>query len=581
MQGPYIPLREGSKAPAVSGWADPDYEGIEPSGRVGQRCDGIVVIDCDSEDAATAWAERGVADATRVHQTPRGYHFIYRWTPGSPEGPAVGVLDGIDVRAGRGSYIVVPPTEGYTIVGDWDPAPFDPAWLPTKVERKDKLTAEVVEHDGLVPEGARSDYLTSFAGRLREAGHTTEQIARLLARANETLFETPLDRQELVNLLGQVDRWHQGEKPLPEIRLSEDEDAASPERLLSAKSMEPPDPPVWWWEPYIPGDRLVMLDGAEGIGKGMMSAWLAAHVTAGVDPDGAGGDVRNVLWLSAEDDPRDDVLRRLLAQDWTHEHGDVLFWNLGRYWPRFPKDTAMLVETIRESNIGMVVLDPGRSFLGPPEEMDRRDFSFNDEASVRPGMEALGRVAKETACSVVFVHHHNKRSKRDASTRERMGGSIAFLQVVRHRVTLSEVKDGRKAFAVEKSNIAPSDHTVFEYGLVPAEVEHTVRFQLERHRPEFLTLGEWEQSEEEVPLDRSEAVIRAIEACDERTVLPGPRRLQEAAEALHGAPVSSREVKAVYDALVAHSVLSYKAGRGYVVGPDWSRRWDLDPKALQ
>src|SRR5258707_15235141 len=120
-----------AKAPSVPGWQSPDYEGVDRNygGWVGLRTDGLVVIDCDTEEAVKEW--RSIGAPTFEVKTPRGTHFYYKWSAGSPLGPAVDVLPGIDVRAGRGAQVVVPPTPGYDEIGG-EFAPFDPSWLPAK-----------------------------------------------------------------------------------------------------------------------------------------------------------------------------------------------------------------------------------------------------------------------------------------------------------------------------------------------------------------------------------------------------------------------------------------------------------------
>lgn len=124
----YIPLRtDGSKAPAVSGWQKPDYhctldEALAVSDWVGMRADGLVIMDLDTAEAIDFWEQHtGSLDGFQhAVRTPHGLHVYYQWAPGSPEGPMVNVFQGkpagIDIRAGAGSYVVAPPTPGYTDV---------------------------------------------------------------------------------------------------------------------------------------------------------------------------------------------------------------------------------------------------------------------------------------------------------------------------------------------------------------------------------------------------------------------------------------------------------------------------------
>src|SRR4051812_44422181 len=104
MTGPYVPLRPGSKVPTDKGWAAENYDPGEtdPLNR-GVRTDDIVVVDCDSREAAASWLahERSAATTLRV-RTPRGEHFYYLrpetvpdWLRSKPIAP------GIDIKTGR------------------------------------------------------------------------------------------------------------------------------------------------------------------------------------------------------------------------------------------------------------------------------------------------------------------------------------------------------------------------------------------------------------------------------------------------------------------------------------------------
>lgn len=114
----WIPLQgpagERPKAPKVAGWQSPSYQGVDPSlasvgDWLGLRCDDLVVVDCDSQDAAEFWEKhvgaKGMAGVW-CRKTPRGFHYIYEHTPGAPTGPSVAIFPGIDIRAGRTSQIV-------------------------------------------------------------------------------------------------------------------------------------------------------------------------------------------------------------------------------------------------------------------------------------------------------------------------------------------------------------------------------------------------------------------------------------------------------------------------------------------
>lgn len=512
----YIPLRSGSKVPATAGWNNPDYTGVEPKGRVALRCDDLVVVDCDSDDAAEAW--RKIGAPTREIRTPRGWHFYYRWTPGSPTGPAVGVLPGVDIRAGIGSYVVAPPTDGYTVVRDRKPAAFRPNWLPERVESTVTADAEAWER---IPEGRRNVTLTAFAGAFRRQGMSPKLILQVLRAFNEALVDQgtdPITDDELVTIVRSVSRY----EPQPDLDIEVEGTTPLSERELTdvlelMSEMRLPPPAEWYWRPYLPKGRLVLLDGSEGIGKGLLCVYIAARLTSSGVP---------VLWASTEDDPEEDIQRRLLAAGYERgQHAEIGFFTVD---PRFPADSDALEEIIRQFGAGLVILDPGRSFLAPPDDV--RSFSFNDEASVRPGLQALNRLAKRSNCTVVFVHHWNKNQQ--TSVQYRAGGSGAFAQVVRHRITAAwygPTEGGSGALEVSKSNIAARGH-VRAYSIEPDLQYDTARFLLGEPL-EYPDIGTWlkaqEQEASSLDIDMSDQITAHILALPPGEQVPAVAELQQ------------------------------------------------------
>lgn len=544
----YLPLQEGTKVPAVAGWADPDYPGVTPSpdGWFGLRCDGLVVMDFDTIEAARLWLEDH--PASRAVRTPRGIHIYYRWTPGSPDGPRVGVLPNTDVRAGRGSFVVVPPTPGYSQVDVpvEDFVDFDPSWLPNKVSTE-RLTGPGWTQ---VPQGQRNATLATVAGSLRKQGADRQVLRQVLHGMNRSFCEPPLDPDEVDQIASSVSRY----EPQPENSLTSIEVEQAVADVRWASKMKLPPPPEWWWKPYFPAGRLVFMDGREGIGKGMFATWLAALFAKGETPDGERIEPSNVLWLPTEDDPEDDILRRLYAAGVMGSEADVGFVDERL---KFPRDEAVLIELIRVNQAKLVILDPGRSYLGLEEGQQTREFSYNNEAHVRPGMESLIRVAKATGATVLFVHHWKKDQSGDVFYRQ--AGSGAFNQVVRHRVTVARVEkddgDIEGAFAVTKSNIASVGH-VHAFTLETVESLDTARFVKMHPMPEFSSLDEWEKEakkdREQVLFSRNEDLVYTLLAAIYRPgeTLPGRRQLAEQVD------MSERQLRDGMNALLDEGVIT-------------------------
>lgn len=117
-------------------WADADIAILTGA------LSGLVVVDCDNEDAQHAAFDAGMRSPIRV-KTRRGMH-LYFLHPrdGIRRGPRAGGnsrgedwprINGLDFR-GDGSYAVLPPSKGYTWdypAGlDWDDAPIWQDWKP-------------------------------------------------------------------------------------------------------------------------------------------------------------------------------------------------------------------------------------------------------------------------------------------------------------------------------------------------------------------------------------------------------------------------------------------------------------------
>jgi KaiC/GvpD/RAD55 family RecA-like ATPase len=307
-----------------------------------------------------------------------------------------------------------------------------------------------------------------------------------------------------------------------------------------------PPPPEWWWFPYVPKSRLVLLDGSEGIGKGLFCVWLAKQLTSGTFPDT--DDRGRVLWLSAEDDPEEDILRRLYAAGYDSKDAEGIGFITQML--KVPSDVAALEALIYEHKASVLIMDPGRSFLSPPE--GTKDFSFNNEAHVRPGMEELNRLAKRTSCTILFVHHWNKNTTADIQYRS--GGSGAFAQVVRHRVTLAwhgSTEEGEGAFEVQKSNIASRGH-VHGYRVDASPAWDTATFALAGDMPEFQSLGEWFKAcaTDQVSMDWSDNLATILE----NGVVRGARIPSEA-ELMNELGISRRELRAATVTLIDDGIL--------------------------
>lgn len=97
-----------------------------PTGHITQR----VVVDVDPRHAGDAWLAQNenALPPTRVHSTPSGgQHFVFRTPLTEIRNSASRIAPGVDVR-GEGGYAIVPPSPGYAVIDDAEPADM-PEWL--------------------------------------------------------------------------------------------------------------------------------------------------------------------------------------------------------------------------------------------------------------------------------------------------------------------------------------------------------------------------------------------------------------------------------------------------------------------
>jgi hypothetical protein len=124
----YIPLMPRTKRPikAATRWSDLSvdeavigrwWDAAPEDANTALRLDGLLVIDCDSEEAAWWWMSQPGWETDTIVATPHGLHFYYV-LPEGVEAPPAGAMKhpdgrprGVDVKTGAGHYVLVPPSK--------------------------------------------------------------------------------------------------------------------------------------------------------------------------------------------------------------------------------------------------------------------------------------------------------------------------------------------------------------------------------------------------------------------------------------------------------------------------------------
>jgi hypothetical protein len=351
-----------------------------------------------------------------------------------------------------------------------------------------------------LPNGNRNNTITSLAGWARNQGLNVRSVSTLVNGFNEAFFKEPLPSNELRSVLHQVGRWEVGEQTF-ELDL-DDEPAEGETRpaILKSSLMTMPPPMPWLWKPWLPEGRLVLLVGDEGIGKGMFSASCAVRAVSGDF-----GEQMGVMWFSMEDDPEEDIYKRLIAAAYKPDvHEDVHFFNpdlaVG-----FPANIPEVETYIVTNGIKLVIVDPGRSYLSGEEGIEK---SFNNDVFVGTALRAINRMAARTGSTILFIHHTNKNA--DASRRHRSSGSAAFSQAARHRIDVAKVGTdvwAEWAMAVTKTNYGVEGYLT-EYRLVASPEHDTAYFEMGEELKAYRNLDQWAKS-------RSVALDKPVEIVDD------------------------------------------------------------------
>lgn len=213
--------------------------------------------------------------------------------------------------------------------------------------------------------------------------------------------------------------------------------------------------------------KITVLDGDPGNGKStLLTDWIAKITTGRPLPDAPYGtepNERGVILISAEDDPSDTIVPRLLAAGGCPENvlllnqvpvrgegGEQVMDDDGNPkmdWFGLPDNIGLLEAAVRSMDASLVVIDPMMAFLS-------RDVKSNSDQDVRQALSPLAIMAQETGVSVVLVRHLNKSGGVNALYRG--GGSIGIIGLARIGLLLGRPKDqpDLRVLASVKNNIS-------------------------------------------------------------------------------------------------------------------------------
>ena len=207
----------------------------------------------------------------------------------------------------------------------------------------------------------------------------------------------------------------------------------------------------WLWYPYIPFGKVTIIQGDPGEGKTTFVLSVIAALTRGnpLPECGTGLPPMNVIYQTAEDGLADTIKPRLEAVGADCSRVQTIDDSKSM----LTLTDQRLEEAIRNTDAGLLVLDPLQAYLGSGVDMHRAN-------EIRPIMKKLSAVAERTGCAVVLIGHMNKASGMKSGYRGL--GSIDFTAAARSILVVGRIQDEPtvRVIAQSKNSLAPEGKSI-------------------------------------------------------------------------------------------------------------------------
>jgi putative DNA primase/helicase len=208
----------------------------------------------------------------------------------------------------------------------------------------------------------------------------------------------------------------------------------------------------WLWPNRFALGKLGILAGLPDEGKGQVLCDMAARITCGLDwPCGEGTAPRGkVVLLTAEDDPKDTVVPRLVAAGADLEHIEIVHMvresGVDRMFSLVNDLDLLRQKVLSIGNVKQIQIDPVTAYLGV-KQMD--SFRTTD---VRAVLGPVTDLASELMVSIVGIMHFNKKTD-VTNALLRISDSLAFGATARHvYAVIDDAENKRKLLVKGKNN---------------------------------------------------------------------------------------------------------------------------------
>lgn len=272
-------------------------------------------------------------------------------------------------------------------------------------------------------EQASGDSLASHAGQLIKLARTRD------LKAHCTRFISDADS---LHDDGELKR---AAESLARLAIDLTEPIRASERLDTVQLSEiPVEPFTFLWNPYVPLERITILEGDGGLGKTWISLAIVAAVTSGQPLLGESlGPSSNVVFMTAEDGLGDTIRPRLeaLGAEIAKVHCVRGLFRGTKHCNFSLQDLHTLDKLCDELHPRLIVLDPIQAYLGSYVDMSKAN-------ETRPLLHALADLCARQHCAVILIRHWIKGAGKASG--KGMGG-MDFYAAARSVLAVAEDED--------------------------------------------------------------------------------------------------------------------------------------------
>lgn len=241
--------------------------------------------------------------------------------------------------------------------------------------------------------------------------------------------------------------------------------------VLTPASEIKPKATIWLWGPtkdnreqdgFVPLGQLVLLAGAENLGKSTLAADMASNLSRGTMRGKFKGHPKAVFIATTEDSWEQTIAPRLLAAN--ADMNKVYRIEAADYGPvSLPRDIPDFERKVKEKDAAMLILDPLNSTLDSK-------LDTHKDADVRRALEPLVKVSQRAGCTIIGLIHKNKSSTTDPNTS--IMGSRAYVAVARAVLYVAQDPDNPdiRILGVPKNNLGKTNPQSLTFTIVEKAV---------------------------------------------------------------------------------------------------------------